>query len=443
MDAFKKVVWQEGMFIAPQHFQQQDRYVQNYIRQKVETLAGYAPFFGITALSINHDLLKIGKLSVTSCAGLFPDGTHFDLNHEITVDIPEGTVESVVYLALPLSLQGNNDFSSDTETQSRYQTRGINVFDTSTTDNASVEVDIAQLNISLRLASSDSSGFTLIPVAKVLECGDNGDVILDRAFIPACLHYGASQFLTERLKEIHALSYNRAQTLLKRIEAGQGQKSTQSLMQDYLWLQTLNTWLPWFDLTIINPKVQTHNIYTQLRRYEAQILALTPAVPPSCPELNYAALYESFNPLFSSLRNMLTLVQQDSVLEYHWDHSLFEKRRLLRTVVRDPASVTNRRFVLSVKSALNTSELNDLFPIAAKLSSNTRIVEQVRNALSGIKMTPLPLAPSELKPMQGTAYFEIDTTDRSWLDMLETRDALALHVDARIPDLDVVLYALR
>ena len=75
MDAFKKVVWQEGMFIAPQHFQQQDRYVQNYIRQNIETLAGFAPFFGITELVLNHDLLKIGKLSIPSCSGVFPDGT--------------------------------------------------------------------------------------------------------------------------------------------------------------------------------------------------------------------------------------------------------------------------------------------------------------------------------------------------------------------------------
>ncbi|MEZ8321601.1 type VI secretion system baseplate subunit TssK, partial [Vibrio splendidus] len=104
MDAFKKVVWQEGMFIAPQHFQQQDRYVQNYIRQNIETLAGFAPFFGITELVLNHDLLKIGKLSIPSCSGVFPDGTQFNLKQEIVVDIPQGTIETIVYLALPISL---------------------------------------------------------------------------------------------------------------------------------------------------------------------------------------------------------------------------------------------------------------------------------------------------------------------------------------------------
>lgn len=443
MDAYKKVVWQEGMFIAPQHFQQQDRYVQNYIRQNVETLAGFSPFYGITELTINHDLLRIGKLSISSCAGVFPDGTHFELSHEVAIDIPQGTIETVAHLALPISLQGNNDYSENVSDQSRYLTRSINVFDASTSANASIAIDVAHLNTTLKLENDDTSGFTLIPVAKILESSDSGDVILDRAFIPACLHYGASQFLTERLKEIHALTSNRAQNLLQRIRAGQGQKSAQSMMQDYLWLQTLNTWLPWFDLTISNPKLQTHELYAKLKQFEAQIMALTPAIPDSCLPLQYHHLYNSFNPLFSSLRNMLTLVQQDSVIEFHWDTALFEKRRLLRTIIKDPSSVANRRFVLSVKSNVSSSELNELFPISAKLSSNSRIVELVRNSLSGISLTPLPLAPNELKPMQGVAYFEVDAADRNWLDMLETRDALALHVDARISELEVVLYALR
>ncbi|MDA0149653.1 type VI secretion system baseplate subunit TssK [Vibrio sp. LaRot3] len=443
MDAYKKVVWQEGMFIAPQHFQQQDRYTQNYVRQNVETLAGYAPFYGVTELVLNHDLLKIGKLSVSSSAGLLPDGTHFELKREIARDISHGTIEKIAYLALPVSLQGNNDYSDDESQQSRYLTRTINAFDTSTTENASVEVDVAQLNISIKLEGEDSSGFTLIPFAKVLECSETGEVLLDRAFIPACLHYGASNLLIERLKEIHALTYNRATNLLKRIDAGQGQKSPQSLMQDYLWLQTLNTWLPWFDLTLTNPKYPTHQLYIELRKFEAQVMASTPAIPEACQPLDYHKLYDGFNPLFSSLRNMLTLVQQDSVIEFHWDSSLFEKRRLLRTLIKDGSNILDRRFVLSVKSNISTAELNELFPAAAKLSSNNKIVEIVRNALSGIELSPLPVAPSELKPMPGTAYFEIDTSDRNWIEMLDHRDALALHVDTRIGELEVMLYALR
>jgi type VI secretion system protein ImpJ len=139
----------------------------------------------------------------------------------------------------------------------------------------------------------------------------------------------------------------------------------------------------------------------------------------------------------------LTLVQQDSVIEFTWDTALFEKRRLLRTIIKDPLSVQSRRFVLSVTSSLSAGELSETFIAAAKLSSNTRIVELVRNSLSGISLTALPVAPSELKPVQGTTYFELNTSDPMWQEMLTMRDALALHVDTRVPDLEVHLYALR
>ncbi|MDA9556430.1 type VI secretion system baseplate subunit TssK [Vibrio sp.] len=443
MDANQKVVWQEGMFIAPQHFQQQDRYVENYIHKQIETVAGIAPYYGLTQFSINTDMLKIGKFVLSQCSGIFPDGTQFNLSTDIVGIIPDNTVNSVIYLALPISLRGNDDFTSDLNSQSRYSTKSIDIFDTTTSENASVEVSIAQLNISIKLENEDVSGFTLVPIAKVLECSENGEVMLDKSFIPSCLHYGASQFIVEKLKEIQVLTNSRATSLLNRIEAGQGQKSAQSLMQDYLWFQTLNSWLPWFDITLQNPKVPTHDIYQKLKTYEAALQALQPQLASDAKPLRLDSLYSNFNPLFSNLRNMLTLVQQDSVIEFNWDDALFEKRRLLRTMIKDSNSVATRRFVLSVKSTLSVSDLLDVFPESAKLSSNSKIVEIVRSALSGVKLTPLPVAPSELKPMQGTAYFEVDTTDKSWQEMLNTRDAIALHVDSRVPNFDAVLYALR
>ncbi|MCY9852696.1 type VI secretion system baseplate subunit TssK [Vibrio mediterranei] len=443
MDAHKKVVWKEGMFIAPQHFQQQDRFVQNYVRQNVDTLSHFAPFFGLTELSINTDLLKIGKLAITHCSGIFPDGTQFNTVKEVAINIPVGTVDNTIYLALPLALQGNNDYCEDESGTSRYVTKSINVFDSATHENTSLEVDVARLNVQLLSDHDDHSGHSLIPVARILECTEAGEVILDRAFIAACLHYGASRYLTDKVKETHALLVSRTQNLFKRIQAGQSQKSDQSLMLDYLWLQTLNSWMPWFDLTSQNERYSTYDLYVHLNRFRAELMALSPELAPEASALKVDKLYSNFSPLFADLRNLLTLVQQDSVIEFTWDTALFEKRRLLRTIIKDPLSVQSRRFVLSVTSSLSAGELSDTFIAAAKLSSNTRIVELVRNSLSGISLTALPVAPSELKPVQGTTYFELNTSDPMWQEMLTMRDALALHVDTRVPDLEVHLYALR
>jgi predicted component of type VI protein secretion system len=70
-----KVVWSEGLFLRPQHFQQSDRYFEKLVRSRVDALRPYA--WGITDLTINRDLLGLGKIAVDEGRGIFEDGTPF------------------------------------------------------------------------------------------------------------------------------------------------------------------------------------------------------------------------------------------------------------------------------------------------------------------------------------------------------------------------------
>ena len=70
-----KVVWSEGLFLQPQHLQQQERYFDRLVRSST---AGLRPFgWGLTQLDIDTDLLALGKFAVRSIAGILPDGTPF------------------------------------------------------------------------------------------------------------------------------------------------------------------------------------------------------------------------------------------------------------------------------------------------------------------------------------------------------------------------------
>ena len=57
-----RVVWSEGLFLRPQHFQQQERYLEAYIEGRAATLHPYS--WGLTELEIERDLLGIGKLGL-------------------------------------------------------------------------------------------------------------------------------------------------------------------------------------------------------------------------------------------------------------------------------------------------------------------------------------------------------------------------------------------
>ena len=58
----KRVIWSEGLFLRPQHFQQSDRYFEKLIRSRVASLCPYP--WGITELRLNRDMLSLGTISV-------------------------------------------------------------------------------------------------------------------------------------------------------------------------------------------------------------------------------------------------------------------------------------------------------------------------------------------------------------------------------------------
>src|SRR5215831_12079655 len=75
MSDHNRIVWSEGLFLRPQHFQQQERYLEAYVEGRAGELRAHA--WGFTELELERDLLSIGKLGVRRARGVFPDGTPF------------------------------------------------------------------------------------------------------------------------------------------------------------------------------------------------------------------------------------------------------------------------------------------------------------------------------------------------------------------------------
>ncbi len=65
-----RVVWGEGLFLQPQHLQQQERYLDRLVRTST---AGLRPFaWGLTQLDLDRDLLTLGKFAVRAAPGSCP-----------------------------------------------------------------------------------------------------------------------------------------------------------------------------------------------------------------------------------------------------------------------------------------------------------------------------------------------------------------------------------
>ncbi|MCL1076791.1 type VI secretion system baseplate subunit TssK [Parashewanella spongiae] len=435
----KKITWTEGMFICPQHFQQQERYFESYVLQFINQLQHQ--LYGFSELEIDVEMLKIGKVRVNSAKGIFPDGTPFELNQNISIEIPNNVLKKKVYLVLPLTKIGAVEVGE--AEHHRYKVFQHEAFDSCTDENDLVKLDLSDLNMQLKLEGDNLNEYAMLEVVQVMEFDSDGKVVLNEAFIPHSLQYGVSKYLGDNLRDIYALMKYRATAISNRLSTDTGSKSYQALIRDYLWLQALGVWIPQIKLLCDNKDSLTYHLYKDCIALTGHMLGLDGKNIEEFPNFNPGELYDIFSYVFSKIILLLREIQTENVHTLKWDWSLFKTRRLLRTIIKDPSLYGSGKFILLVSSSMNLSTLTNEFPTCAKLAGNSIIAELVRSALPGIPLKSLPFAPAELKNKPDTAYFEVDTKHEMWEEIRSKGEVIALHIDERIENVDIGFHIIR
>src|SRR3712207_4083637 len=94
-----RVAWREGMFLRPQHFQAQDRYLDGQLKARLDGIRPYP--WGITEIVLDEDLASLGKFGVARCSGVMPDGTPFSIPDQIPppppLDVPGDARDAVIF----------------------------------------------------------------------------------------------------------------------------------------------------------------------------------------------------------------------------------------------------------------------------------------------------------------------------------------------------------
>src|SRR5436189_5594487 len=77
MKYLSRVVWSEGMYLGPHHFQVQSRYFEDSIRFATSSLWYMA--FGVVGCLLDPEALHNGTVSVIHARGVFEDGLPFHM----------------------------------------------------------------------------------------------------------------------------------------------------------------------------------------------------------------------------------------------------------------------------------------------------------------------------------------------------------------------------
>ncbi len=447
MSLNNQVIWSEGLFLRPQHFQQQDRFHQHELRKRFGLRDAY--LYGMASFQIDAELLKFGKLGLATARGVFEDGTIFDMPVDAplpaAIDIPDGYKDSLVCLVLPVTRPGmpevsvNDSIDGTQSSMVRFRAADQEVADNIMERDDTTPMKVAQLNVVLELQSRVSAAMVALPVARVIEKRADGQVVLDENFIPVCIDVRASRKLLDIVREIHGLLCHRAIVLAQRV-AQPGSKGVAEFA-DFLLLQVCNRSAPLFFHFTERSPLHPESLYAEMLMLAGEMTTFgrSDRRCPEFPPYRHSSPAESFAPIVEEIRRTLTAVVEQTAVAI----PLTNKGRGVHLgEINDVSLLRSATFVLAVYADVTTEQIRGGLPPQLKIGPVDKVRDLVMAHLPGIAIRPLPVAPRQIPFHAGYTYFELDRSSELWKG-IEISRVVAMHVAGEFPGLILEFWAIR
>ena len=206
-----RVVWEEGLFIRPQHFQQETRYIEQHVNYRLQNSAVFP--YGLTDVEFDNNYLNFGKLVIVRASGVMPDGTGFNIPVDTPPPAPLSLSDSTVtgqavYLTLPVREQGVSEVEwPEISSGSRYTVELKDIKDIHSRDGDYTSVNLGALKLGLMLEHEDRSAFSSLAITRIAHQSE-GAIQLDGSFYPTSLAVSAIPPLFQGVPDVRFLTKN-------------------------------------------------------------------------------------------------------------------------------------------------------------------------------------------------------------------------------------------
>lgn len=438
----RKVVWSEGMFVQPQHFQQQERYFEFFSHAR--SLSAHPYFWGFRELELDLSTLALGKVALINASGLFPDGTPFSFPEQDSVveplEIKSTCKNELIYLALPLRKYLSTELCfNESHSLARYIAEDTELFDSNEGAGEPAITQTAHMRAKLILQSDITDSWMKLPIGRILERSNDGKVIMDRHFIQPSINYGQNNFLYSIVNEISGLLQQRGDALAKRfMQLGQGGISE---VGDFLMLNLINRWQQNFNHLRDHKILHPERIYNEFLALAGELSTFTKENrrPDTYPAYLHDDPSIGFESIANDIRRSLSMVLEQNVVPIE----LHERQYGIRVgIINDRVLIKKARFILAVFTELPSDIVRIKFPTQIKIGPVEKIRDLVNLHLPGVAISPMPIAPRELPYHANYNYFQLETSNNLW-EQLEKSGGVALHVAGDFPGLKMEFWAIK
>ncbi|NQZ06112.1 MAG: type VI secretion system baseplate subunit TssK [Algicola sp.] len=443
-----KVIWYEGTFIQPQHFQQQETFLLQQLDNRVRQQFPFC--YGFSKLKIDHT--RSTQFSLSFCHGVFQDGTSFVSPEPdelpLSIEVSHNTKDAIVYLAIPLKKKGMPDVGSKDEPGSlvRYLPDNKEIVDLTSEQGKTADLKLGELRIRLFVeelnVTQDSQrvpdGYIKLAVAHIIEVR-SGQIKLNEEFIPTISCFDTSTILAKFISELHGMIYTRANELAGRIASVDGKDGVAGTM-DFMLLQMLNRFEPLFahykNLVGLHPLF----MYQQLISFcgELSTFMTQSKRPIPFPDYNHDDPIRCFGPIINEIHQSFSVVQEQLARAIPLSPP---KNGIRAARITDPNILDSASFVLAVAAQVSPEKLRSQFPAQIKIGPGEKIYRLVHSQLPGIQIVPMPTAPREIPYNAGFTYFELNKQNPLWQE-LKVSKGMAFHVSGDFPGLEMQFWSI-
>lgn len=445
-----KILWGEGLFLRPQHFQQQDRYHEWRLSQMARVLHPWA--WGVRQLKLDADALNAGVLRLTELRAVMPDGELFNAPDEDELppplslsELPESPAQGgewVFHLAMaPLRETGLNAAPSQAEadTAMRYHRHHQEAGDIYT---QAVSADITTLKRSARIlaAHEPRSHLMSFPLLSLRRTATGGFERVER-FMAPCVSIEASAPLHQMLRRLMDVLQAKVDALY-----GMHREPSKNIIEfrsgdvaSYWLLHTASTAFAGLTHLVRQPGLHPERLFQQLLQLVGSLMTFSKSFTlADLPAYDHEQPGPGFAQLDHMIRELLETVISTRYFAIHLQELVpsFHQGRL------DSEQLSgNTQFYLGVSAAMPPMELVEAVPLRFKVGAPDDVDKLVLSAMPGVRLVHAPQVPAAVPVRPGAYYFTLEARGPLYERMLQAQ-SVTVYVPAGVQDLKLELIAV-
>jgi len=448
MKLLSRVVWAEGMYLAPQHFQAQNRYFEEAVHFATASLWRHA--YGLAACQLDADALRNGTVSLLHARGMFQDGLPFDIPECDPRPDPRNIVEQflpatdslTVALAVPRWVQGqqNCDLDPIPSGSARYTSTVEMVHDENTGLDAKA-VQLGRKNIRLVVLPTKDENLLTLPIGRVMR-DQSGHFVYDPTHVAPCLRLSSSERLASMLERlVQILEEKSAVVTGEQQQTGGAFQTGMSARQvaQFWFLHAINSSLTPLRHILLAKHRHPDEMFREMSRLAGALCTFSlDSSPRSLPAYNHYDPGPGFAALEDHIIRHLEIIVPSQAVVIPLKPAA---RYFYEGEIRDQRCLGRSRWILGLRSPVGEADVISKTLQLVKVCSSQFVSELVKRALPGLTLNHMQVPPSAISAKVDSQYFVVTRSGPCWEHIMRTRN-VGVYVPGDLPSPEIELIVL-